>query len=227
MKSGLENKLDTKMIERLVELQGKYGLSPSGEGGEIETTVLDAPMFKKENRNPRIQKRMQGQLGGVQDFKGSAGAKMILVVDMNWKKDSLGYYEFVTPILAVAEKSDKCRVKHYLEVSKQDLDKCDRIILSGTALKDNAFLSKPEKFQWLKETEKPVLGICAGMEIIGLVFGATLKPVLEIGMTPDNHSSEETRFSTATLRLIHFTAFALSQQMLGCFGEITKMHCRQ
>jgi len=28
-------------------LQGQYGISPSGEGGEIETTVLDAPLFRK------------------------------------------------------------------------------------------------------------------------------------------------------------------------------------
>ena len=40
--------IDSKMIERLIELQGMYGLSPSGEGGEIETTVLDAPLFKKK-----------------------------------------------------------------------------------------------------------------------------------------------------------------------------------
>ena len=36
------------MIARLVELQSQYGISPSGEGGEIETTVLDAPMFKQK-----------------------------------------------------------------------------------------------------------------------------------------------------------------------------------
>ena len=35
------------MIARLVALSEEYGLSPSGEGGEIETTVLDAPLFKK------------------------------------------------------------------------------------------------------------------------------------------------------------------------------------
>jgi diphthine-ammonia ligase len=40
--------LTPQMIVRLVELQGKYGISPSGEGGEIETTVLDAPMFKQK-----------------------------------------------------------------------------------------------------------------------------------------------------------------------------------
>lgn len=40
--------LDIQMIAKLVELQGRYGISPSGEGGEIETTVLDAPMFKQK-----------------------------------------------------------------------------------------------------------------------------------------------------------------------------------
>ena len=108
---------------------------------------------------------------------------MILVVDMNWKRDSLGFYEFVSPITAVAEQLDKCTIKHYLEVSKQDLAECDRIILSGTALKDNEFLGKPERFRWLEEADKPVLGICAGMEILGLVYGARLVNCVEIGMT--------------------------------------------
>lgn len=44
----LGKQLDAQMIKRLVELQGKYGISPSGEGGEIETTVLDAPLFKQK-----------------------------------------------------------------------------------------------------------------------------------------------------------------------------------
>ena len=44
----LGKQIDTQLIERLVDLQQKYGLSPSGEGGEIETTVLDAPLFKKK-----------------------------------------------------------------------------------------------------------------------------------------------------------------------------------
>ena len=65
----------------------------------------------------------------------------------------------------------------------EDLSQCDRVILSGTALKDIATLSQPEKFMWLKETEKPVLGICAGMETIGVVFGMRLIRCLEIGMT--------------------------------------------
>jgi ABC transporter with metal-binding/Fe-S-binding domain ATP-binding protein len=44
----LGKQIDTQLIDRLADLQQKYGLSPSGEGGEIETTVLDAPLFKKK-----------------------------------------------------------------------------------------------------------------------------------------------------------------------------------
>jgi len=44
----LGKQIDTKLIDRLVDLQQKYGLSPAGEGGEVETTVLDAPLFKKK-----------------------------------------------------------------------------------------------------------------------------------------------------------------------------------
>jgi diphthine-ammonia ligase len=43
----LGKELDSTMVARLVDLASKFGISPSGEGGEIETTVLDAPMFKK------------------------------------------------------------------------------------------------------------------------------------------------------------------------------------
>ena len=44
----LGKQIDEDLIEKLVALSKEYGLSPSGEGGEIETTVLDAPLFKKK-----------------------------------------------------------------------------------------------------------------------------------------------------------------------------------
>jgi ABC transporter with metal-binding/Fe-S-binding domain ATP-binding protein len=46
-RSWLGREIDREMIDRLVKLQEKYGISPAGEGGEIETTTLDAPPFKK------------------------------------------------------------------------------------------------------------------------------------------------------------------------------------
>ncbi len=108
---------------------------------------------------------------------------MILVVDMNCKKDSLGYYEFVLPILAIAQELDSCVVRHYSEVTNADISSCEKVILSGTPLKDNATLNEPEKFSWLQEVDRPVLGICAGMQTIGVVFGLVLTRCLEIGMT--------------------------------------------
>lgn len=59
----LGKQIDLEVIARLVELQGKYGISPSGEGGEIETTVLDAPLFKR-----RIK-----VLGSSVEVKGNSG----------------------------------------------------------------------------------------------------------------------------------------------------------
>ena len=44
----LGKQIGTRVIDKLIELQQKYGISPSGEGGEIETTVLDAPLFQKK-----------------------------------------------------------------------------------------------------------------------------------------------------------------------------------
>jgi len=108
---------------------------------------------------------------------------MILVVDMNCKKNSLAYYEFLLPIISEAQTLDKCTVKHYLELTRTDLDSCSSVVLSGTPLKDNATLEQPEKFAWLKNFSKPVLGICAGMQTLGVVFDLKLHKCLQIGMT--------------------------------------------
>lgn len=40
--------IDDEFIKKLTILKEKYGISPAGEGGEIETTVIDAPFFKKK-----------------------------------------------------------------------------------------------------------------------------------------------------------------------------------
>ena len=43
----LGKRLDRDLISKLLLLEKRFGVSPSGEGGEIETTVLDAPLFKQ------------------------------------------------------------------------------------------------------------------------------------------------------------------------------------
>jgi diphthine-ammonia ligase len=47
-RSWLGKQIENELIRKLLLLEKAFGLSPSGEGGEIETTVLDAPLFKKK-----------------------------------------------------------------------------------------------------------------------------------------------------------------------------------
>ncbi|MGQ9781960.1 MAG: diphthine--ammonia ligase [Nitrososphaeria archaeon] len=39
--------IDQEMVDDLISLRQKYSVSPAGEGGEIETTVVDAPFFNR------------------------------------------------------------------------------------------------------------------------------------------------------------------------------------
>ncbi|MEM3421533.1 MAG: TIGR00289 family protein [Candidatus Hadarchaeum sp.] len=45
--SWLGRRIDEKAVEELEKLCQKYGINPSGEGGEYESFVLDAPIFRK------------------------------------------------------------------------------------------------------------------------------------------------------------------------------------
>ncbi len=107
---------------------------------------------------------------------------MILIVDMNWKKDSLAYNEFVAPIVTAVEPLEKCEVKHFSELCCFDFSCYSKIILSGTTLKDFATLKQLDKFGWVKTLNKPILGICSGIETIAMVFGVSLSSCLQVGM---------------------------------------------
>ena len=61
----LERKIDSTAIVDLIELNKKYGISLVGEGGEYETLVLDAPIFKKRIKvvqKERIWEKQSGYL---------------------------------------------------------------------------------------------------------------------------------------------------------------------
>jgi ABC transporter with metal-binding/Fe-S-binding domain ATP-binding protein len=46
--SYLGNQIDKTMVARLAKAGSTHHINPAGEGGEIETTALDAPVFKKK-----------------------------------------------------------------------------------------------------------------------------------------------------------------------------------
>jgi len=61
--SWLEKKIDSTTIDALIELNKKYGISLVGEGGEYETLVLDAPIFKKRIKVVQKEKIWENQSG--------------------------------------------------------------------------------------------------------------------------------------------------------------------
>lgn len=106
-------------------------------------------------------------------------------------KNKLHEYEFVKPIENTLPNSKfRFKTKHYKDLSKKDLDEANRIIICGTSLLDNEFAKDLESFRWIKNTEKPVLGICAGAQIISQVFGAEIKKKTEIGFFKENFKKE-------------------------------------
>jgi hypothetical protein len=57
---------------------------------------------------------------------------MILIVDMNWKRDSLALNEFVSPIVSTVKPIEDCEVKHFLDIDLAELKGFSKIVLSGT-----------------------------------------------------------------------------------------------
>lgn len=105
---------------------------------------------------------------------------MILVI--NVCRERLHFFEFVKPVEDILKRGGvQCATRHYTHVQEQDLLSADRIILCGTSLKDTTILKNKDKFSWIRNINKPVLGIGAGMHIMGLVFGGELIRNTEIG----------------------------------------------
>jgi GMP synthase (glutamine-hydrolysing) len=108
---------------------------------------------------------------------------MILVVDLAYRPGSLSADEFVAPVeRIVRQEGFSPRVRYYNEVVPEDLDPAGGAILCGTALADSGYLDAPERFAWLPSFPRPVLGICAGMQVIARVHGGDVYPEVCIGM---------------------------------------------
>jgi asparagine synthase (glutamine-hydrolysing) len=44
----LGKEIDERIVKKFIEFREKFGFNPSGEGGEYETFVIDAPIFKRK-----------------------------------------------------------------------------------------------------------------------------------------------------------------------------------
>jgi diphthine-ammonia ligase len=64
--SWLGEELSEETIRKLEQLQKKYRINPSGEGGELETFVLDGPILKKRVEIVKLAKSYQNYRGQLQ-----------------------------------------------------------------------------------------------------------------------------------------------------------------
>lgn len=120
---------------------------------------------------------------------------MILIVDMGFKYNSLGFEEFVGPIDSVVSGFDSTAVRHYSSMDSKVANSYEGIILSGAPLKDNGYMKNAKKLSWIRDFEKPLLGICAGMQAISIAHGAELVRCQEIGMQEIETTVENYLFS--------------------------------
>ncbi len=90
-------------------------------------------------------------------------------------KNKLSEYEFIRPFLKY-----KPRIENYKEI--KSIKWADKIIITGTAIQDNDYINNLEFFEWINEIKKPIIGICSGAQIIGLVNGGKKINNKEIGM---------------------------------------------
>jgi anthranilate/para-aminobenzoate synthase component II len=114
---------------------------------------------------------------------------MILVV--NICKEKLHYFEFVKPIEDILKTNNiKYFTCNYKDIKDKELKKADKIIICGTSLYDNEFINNIDKFKWILDFSKPILGICGGMQIIGLVYNGCLLTESEVGFYSENIRKE-------------------------------------
>jgi len=151
---------------------------------------------------------------------------MILII--NICKEKFHYLEFVKPIEDILKKEKiEYQTIYYKKITDKELlnKKLNKIIICGTSLKDNEYLENLDYFKWVNfpKLNKPILGICGGMQIISLIFGGILAENKKIGQIKIKFEKEFLNFkpSLKEVYLLHnyavinkdFEVFADSQNL--------------
>jgi len=101
--------------------------------------------------------------------------------------------EFVKPVEDILKKNKQAFfTKNYKEITQKDLDKAKKVIICGTSLRDNGFIFNENLhfWMWIRDFNKPLLGICGGMQIIGKIFRANVCKETEIGFYKERFHKE-------------------------------------
>ncbi len=103
---------------------------------------------------------------------------MILVISTCRYELSEG--EFVRPIVEIVKGCGfDCTVRRYYERMDGEYS---GVIICGTALRDFDYLNHVDNFRWLVNYDGKVLGICAGYQILAMIYSNTLERIKKIGV---------------------------------------------
>ncbi len=122
---------------------------------------------------------------------------MVLIVSTC--SEPLSEEEFVAPVLRIVRESGKAAVVRGMDEDFcSDVGKHQKIVITGTALKDFSYMEFIDKFSCIVESGKDVLGICSGAQILLTLLGGSLRRACLIGKkrlsikSPDPvHGNEE------------------------------------
>ncbi len=190
----LGRRLVGEALCELRELQLRGGVSPAGEGGELETLALWMPGWRKRvvvdearvtyerhagswsvtNAHLELVERTAEPYRWVPPAKGG-----VLVVSLC--TEPLAELEYVRPLVAALERAGKpCTVIQAAELTNGAIAAHDAVILSGAPLLDDAF--RERDWRVLVTARKPVLAICAGAQALALAHGGQVEANEEIGL---------------------------------------------
>jgi GMP synthase (glutamine-hydrolysing) len=146
--------------------------------------------------------------------------------------EKLSEREFVTPISKIVGAANQ-KILHYTECTEQNIFEFEKILICGTSLQDNSYQKDIDKFKIiLTNFEKPILGICSGMQIVCTIFGDKIIKNLEIGMvdieTLEKNSLCKGKFQAYSIHnnsvgnLVYFTILAQSETSIQVIKHKTK-----
>ncbi|PIN70922.1 hypothetical protein COV94_00560 [Candidatus Woesearchaeota archaeon CG11_big_fil_rev_8_21_14_0_20_57_5] len=175
----------------------------SGAGHAWRREVrLEAGISEDKQHSPReentVQPRQTAQTNNPIEQK-QTGKQRPTVLLISTCAEPLSEREFVDPFARIVERFGARWIKrHHTELDDRhgpakerseeeqtDQQDADAVIICGTALADNAYLegsTLPSVLEWLRAWDGPLLGICAGMQLLGLAYGGELRAGLEIGL---------------------------------------------
>jgi GMP synthase (glutamine-hydrolysing) len=156
---------------------------------------------------------------------------MILIIQI--QNIPFHYYEFVKPIEDIIKTCDiKFVSLHYKLLTSEILKQTNKTIICGTSLIDNSFLKDENKFEWLKSYDKPLLGICGGMQLLGIAFNEKIVKGQEIGLTNitynneflgENESKEVYELHNYYVQIRNFDIYAMSERYVQAIKHPRKL----